>query len=158
MIPFQPFCGLYDLYPEVDVVVSSEARSYMKRTSLQQGLSALMGIYMVTSGCPVMAKLKPMVRHHLPFATIEETTYRVLSTYLLSQYFIGKRGGEPDWEMKNLLQLYDEIKQVNASVCRRLSSVKSEETAEKRSPPTGSSWTIGTSSSGIVFPPGGGSS
>ena len=33
-----------------------------------------------------MESLKPMVRFHLPFATVEETVFRSVSTYLLSQY------------------------------------------------------------------------
>ena len=64
-------------YEEVEVFITTKARTYMKRTTLQKGLSSLLGIYMVTSGCPTMEKLKPMVRYHLPFATEEETKYRV---------------------------------------------------------------------------------
>ncbi len=79
-------------YEEVEVQIETEARNYTRRTSLQSGLSSLMGIYMVTSGCPVMEKLKPMVCHHLPFATPEETLYRVTSMYLLAQFFLYKKG------------------------------------------------------------------
>ena len=111
-------------YEEVDLLIESEARGYVKHTTLQKGLSSLIGIYMVTSGCPVMEQLKPMVRHHLPFATLEETKYRVISMYLLAQYFLYKRGKEPDWELKNLAKIYDDIRIVNRSFCQRLTYTK----------------------------------
>lgn len=63
-------------YEEVDVLVEARERRYAKHISLQKGLGSLMGIYMVTCGCPIMEKLKPMVRYHLPFATVSETRYR----------------------------------------------------------------------------------
>ncbi len=66
-----------------------------------------MGIYMVTSGCPVMGKLKPMVKFHLPFASGEETSYRMVTMYLLAQFFKYKNGKEPDWDLKNLVKIYD---------------------------------------------------
>ena len=53
---------------------------------------SLIGIYMVTSGCPIMDKLRPMARFHLPFASTEETIYRAISTYLLGQYFLEQKG------------------------------------------------------------------
>jgi hypothetical protein len=110
-------------YEEVDVLITTEARTYMKQTTLQKGLSSLLGIYMVTSGCPTMQKLKPMVRYHLPFATKEETLYRVLSMYLLAQYFLSKRGRKPDWELKDLVNLYQNIKILNKSFSERLSHI-----------------------------------
>src|SRR5262245_44978920 len=57
----------YLSYETALVEVATPARTYSKETTLAEGISSLMGIYMVTSGCPVMSKLKPMVRTHLPF-------------------------------------------------------------------------------------------
>ncbi|MCH6545787.1 MAG: hypothetical protein IH796_07270 [Deltaproteobacteria bacterium] len=79
-------------YEEVDVEIITEARNYLKHSDLQTAISSLIGIFMVTSGCPVMDKLRPMVKTHLPFATPEETIYRILSMYLLAQYFVCKDG------------------------------------------------------------------
>ena len=42
---------------------------------------------MATSGCPHLDWLRPLARFHLPFATIEETLFRVLSLQLLSEFF-----------------------------------------------------------------------
>lgn len=57
-------------YNEVDLLIKTEQRGYIKHSTLQQGINSLIGIYMVTSGCPIMNKLRPMVRYHLPFATL----------------------------------------------------------------------------------------
>jgi glutaredoxin len=114
-------------YEEVDVVIETEERTYIKHTTMQKGLSSLFGIYMVTSGCPVMEKLKPMVRYHLPFATEEETKYRVLSMYLLAQYFLHKRGKHPDWELKNLIDIYEGIHIINKNISKRLSGINVED-------------------------------
>jgi hypothetical protein len=78
---------------------------------------------MVTSGCPIMDKLRPMVRTHLPFAKIEETTYRLASMYLLAQYFVQLHGGRPDWELRQLVGLCDDIGKVNQGFSRRLLSI-----------------------------------
>jgi len=111
-------------YEEVDMLIEVEERGYVKHTTLQDGISSLIGIYMVTSGCPIMERLKPMVRYHLPFSTLEETRYRVISMYLLAQYFLYKRGKKPDWELKNLVKIYDDIRIVNKNFCEKLSDIK----------------------------------
>ena len=107
----------------MEVCVETEARRYVKSTSLQEALSSLIGLHMVTSGCPVMGKLKPLVRHHLPFARAEETTYRVLSMYSLAQFFVARHGKPPDWMFKNLTAMYQAIHVVNEHFSRRLSEI-----------------------------------
>lgn len=110
-------------FQQVEVCVETEARRYVKSTSLQEALSSLIGLHMVTSGCPVMGKLKPLVRHHLPFARAEETTYRVLSMYSLAQFFVARHGKPPDWMFKNLTAMYQAIHVVNEHFSRRLSEI-----------------------------------
>ena len=105
---------------DVDVLISTEARTYMKRTSVQAGVSSLVGLYMATAGCPIMQRLRPMVYCHLPFATLEETVYRVLAMYMLAQHFVYREGGEPDWELKGLVKVYDDVRLVNEHFARRL--------------------------------------
>ncbi len=114
-------------YEEVQVVINSDIRVYMKQTSLQEGVSSLLGIYMVTSGCPIMDKLRPMVLTHLPFGTTQETTYRLLSMYLLAQFFVYKRGREPDWDFKKLKKIFEDIQVVNRYFWNRFASVKIED-------------------------------
>ncbi|MBU1085928.1 MAG: hypothetical protein KKD05_00235 [Candidatus Omnitrophica bacterium] len=100
----------------VDLKIVTSRRTYFKNDSVQAALSSLMGIYMVTSGCPVFDKLKPMVRYHLPFASHEETAYRIISMYLFAQFFRKKWGEEPDWDFKKLLELFEDIKTTNRNV------------------------------------------
>jgi hypothetical protein len=104
----------------VDTRVITREREYFKRTSLQTALSSVIGIYMVTSGCPVMNILKPMARHHLPFATLNETVYRSISSYLLQQYYKMKNGLEPDWDLKKLSKAYENIEVLNLAVVDRI--------------------------------------
>tara|TARA_B100000686_G_scaffold86198_1_gene93073 strand:- start:90 stop:251 length:162 start_codon:yes stop_codon:yes gene_type:complete len=51
-------------------VSATDERCYVEHTTMTEAVSSLLGIYMVTSGCPVMDKLRPMVRFHLPLATV----------------------------------------------------------------------------------------
>lgn len=105
---------------KAEITICSEKREFRRKASLQEGLSAMIGIYMVTSGCPVMDRLRPMVYTHLPFATVEETMYRAASMYLLAQYFLNKEGVKPDWELKGLVEIYEDVNQVNQYFRKRL--------------------------------------
>lgn len=75
---------------------------------------------MVTSGCPVLDKLRPMARFHLPFANTEETVYRALSMYALAQYFRHKKGDEADWNFEGLKKIYRDINRLNIDFAKRL--------------------------------------
>lgn len=112
---------------KAEVSIETPVRTYVKRTSLQQGITSLIGIYMVGSGCPILGKLKPMVRYHLPFATLEETQYRALSMYLLAQYLLARRGQKPDWKLHDLVQMYKDIQLVNEHLLTRLSAIDKQD-------------------------------
>lgn len=90
------------------------------KSALFPAISSLIGIYMVTSGCPVMDKLRPMARFHLPFADTEETVYRALSMYALAQHFRGKRDLEMDWDFEGLKEIYRDVNQLNIDFAKRL--------------------------------------
>lgn len=123
------FFGETSSFEKVDLTVQTDVRNYHKKTSLQSGLSSLVGVLMVTSGCPIMGKLKPLVRYHQPYASLEETEFRVFSMYLLAQFLILKKGGPPDWEMKNLSKIYEEIGIVNVNVCRKIADLESKDSS-----------------------------
>ncbi|MEI7811834.1 MAG: hypothetical protein WCJ01_05340 [Ignavibacteria bacterium] len=116
-------------YEEVRLDIQTKERAYSKTTSMQDGVSGIIGILMVTSGCPVMGKLKPMVRFHMPFSTLLETEYRVMSMYMLAQFFRQKWGRNPDWQMKNLLSIYENIRILNQNVARRIASRETKDTS-----------------------------
>jgi hypothetical protein len=107
--------------------VTTPERVFEKVTPLQQGLGSLLGIFMVTTGCPHMRTLRPMARFHLPFATVEETVYRAATTYLLAQYFRMKKNLTPDWDLKSLAREYENIQTVNMGITDRLRSISEED-------------------------------
>ncbi len=112
-------------YEGVFVVVETPERSYARPSTVQNALSSLMGIYMVVSNCPILDKLRPMVRFHLPFASATETVYRSVTMYLLAQFFKKQRGKEPDWDLVKLVEIYKEVAKVNKGMWNRLSAASS---------------------------------
>lgn len=115
-------------YDVADVRVVTEDRVYSRDgLPLQKGVSSLIGVFMVSSGCPVLDRLRPMVDTHLPFASTDETTYRVLSMYMLAQYFRMRNGQKSDWSLEGLLAQLREIQTVNTAFCDRLRAVSVED-------------------------------
>jgi hypothetical protein len=110
-----------------EIIIRSHQREYRRRAPVQYGVSSLMGLYMVTSGCPILDKLRPMVHTHLPFATIDETIYRLTGMYLLAQYFVQQRGGTPDWKLRRLVALCEAIGHVNQAFSKRLLSISPQD-------------------------------
>ena len=117
----------YYSYDTVTVEVNDGQRRYLKETSLQNGLGPLMGIIMASSGCPVMDPLRPLVRFHLPFASMEETEFRIVSMYLIAQYFRNKKGEKPDWTLDGLQEIYNKVGEVNKSFAERLRSATTKD-------------------------------
>jgi len=109
-----------DSFEQVEVTVETAQRSYEKTVALQKGISSLLGILMSTSNCPIMDNLRPMTRFHLPFATAMETFYRMISMYITAQFLRTRKGLPPDWELKNLLEIYKQVASVNKGISRRL--------------------------------------
>jgi len=107
-------------HDRVGVVVIVDERTYSKDTTIQMGLSPLLGIIMTTSGCPIMEQLKPMVRFHLPFASLEETIFRMVSMYLVAQYLRKQTGKSAEWNLDGLTRIYAQIAQVNKDFVDRL--------------------------------------
>ncbi|MGB0257420.1 MAG: DUF6901 family protein [Coraliomargarita sp.] len=109
------------------VRVETVSRSYVADVDLQSAISSLMGLLMATSGCPILKKLGAMASLHVPFCSTKETLHRSVGSYLTQQYFIQKNGGEPDWELKGLKALYEELGGLNQDFSRRIQgSVESD--------------------------------
>ena len=107
-------------FEEVDVSVTTECRTYSAHTSLQQGVSSMLGVVMATSGCPILDPMRPMARFHLPFASYDETAYRALSMYLVAQHLRAQNGEPADWALDGLVAMYEAIQLVNAAFAQRL--------------------------------------
>lgn len=112
-----------DAYEKVTVTVTDERRDYVKTTALEEALRSLLGLKMATSGCPVLAELKPMAMHHLPFANTDEFIMRSVSHYLLQQYFAKRNHEEPDWDLKGLVERNQRLQLVNQALWQRIHSV-----------------------------------
>jgi len=104
----------------VAVTVTTEERMYTKDTTIQQGLSPLIGIIMTTSGCPIMEHLKPMVRFHLPFASLDETVFRMVAMHLMVQYYRNQEGKQAEWGLDGLTRVYAQVGIVNRDFANRL--------------------------------------
>jgi hypothetical protein len=107
-------------YEAAEVTVETTQRTFFRKTTLQKGLSAIIGIYMSTSNCPVCDKLRPMTRFHLPFANAIETFFRSVSSYLTAQFLLMRQGHTPDWELTGLQEIYKEVNTVNKGMTVRL--------------------------------------
>ena len=114
-------------FEKVQLEATVNNRTIVKDTSVQQGVSGVIGIVMVTSGCPVLSKLKPMARFHMPFADLEETQVRIFSSYLLAQFLRMQKGGKPDWKMDELGQLYSRIRDINVNIANKITNLEKED-------------------------------
>lgn len=114
-------------FEEIVVEISVGTRTVRTRTAVQNALGGLTGVYMVTSGCPILDQLRPMAYSHLPFASLEETVYRALAMYSLAQMLRQRRGLTPDWEFAGLARIYEQIGIVNRSFHRRLPMIGTKE-------------------------------
>jgi len=112
-------------YEKVKVTVVTHERTYKKNTTVQDGVCSLLGILMASSGCPILGKLKPLVKSHLPFASIEETELRVFSSYLFAQYIRNKNGHTPDWKLDGLKKLYSDIQLINQNIAMKIADLES---------------------------------
>jgi len=116
-----------DSSEKVEITLKSQERTYTKTSTIQRGLSSLIGIIMASSGCSILDKLRPLVRYHLPLASLDETRFRVISMYLIAQYYRKENGLEPDWKLNDLSKLYAEIQIVNKFFCDRLIAMNMED-------------------------------
>ena len=107
---------------QVDLQVTTAERISLQKTTAQRALCSLMGLVIATSGCPHTAFFKPMARFHLPLASEEETIFRATSTYMLAQYFVNKEGGQADFNLEKLTNLYQTMQEVNLAMAKRVRS------------------------------------
>ena len=114
-------CASYD---EVDVIVVGPERHYGKKTTLQEVAGSLAGISMVTGGCPILDRMRPLVRTHLPFPSSDEHSFRMIGMYLYAQFLLHREGRAADWSLSGLLSYYGQVETVNRFLCKRLNAVR----------------------------------
>lgn len=123
MLPVVEVFKNEDAYQRVEVTVVDDRRTYQKTTALEEALRSLLGLKMANSGCPMLADLKPLAVHHLPFASSDEFIMRSVSHYLLQQYFAKRDDLQPDWELKGLVERNQRLQLVNQALWQRIHSV-----------------------------------
>ncbi|MHC4308201.1 MAG: DUF6901 family protein, partial [Planctomycetota bacterium] len=115
----QRFDGLTS-YDTIEVEVITEERRITQSTTVQKGISSIMGLIIATCGCPHTSFFKPMARFHLPLASGQETIFRATSMYLLAQYYLKKECRIADFEFEGLRRIYNNMQIVNFAVAERL--------------------------------------
>ena len=70
-----------------------------------------------------------MARHHLPFASQEETICRATSAYLLAQYLLKKEGRVSEFNFEKLNDIYKNMQIVNVEVAKRLRNAAEADSA-----------------------------
>ena len=114
-------------YDDCLVSCTTPERIYLKKTSVMEGISSILGIIMATSNCPIMDFFKPMARFHLPFFTSDETTVRVTSMFLLRQYLEYGNDSADNINLNKLEQHYNKVNKVNEGIFKRISSLGSKD-------------------------------
>ncbi|ADE54524.1 DUF6901 family protein [Coraliomargarita akajimensis] len=113
---------------EVEVEVVGQGRRTRKdHVALPSAIAALLGARFAGSDCPIMARFRPMVRHHLPFATFEEARFRMATMHALAQLIRLKDGLRADWNMESLGQMCQDVNQLNIEFSERLKKLCAEE-------------------------------
>jgi hypothetical protein len=70
-----------------------------------------------------------MARFHLPLATEEETIFRATATYMLGQYFVKNGGGEADFNLEELTNLYHTMQEINLAMAKRVRSASKSDSS-----------------------------
>ena len=124
----QQFDGLIS-YEKVHLIVKTEERQISRKTTVQHGMSSLMGLAIASSGCPHTAFFAPMAHFHMPLASVQETIFRAVSSYLLSQYFLKQEGEVVDFSLEGLTEIYRNLQIVNMITARRLRQITESDSA-----------------------------
>jgi len=98
-----------------DVRVVRSEYEVRKRTDTQTALSAMMGLILATSGCPILSRMRPLAHTHLPFASETESIYRIVALHLFA-CFLDK--ATPD--LNGLNMLLADIDTLNLAFARRI--------------------------------------
>lgn len=101
----------------IDVLVLTPQSEARKRTDMQTALSALMGLILATSACPILGRLRPLAHTHMPFATPTQLVYRIVSMHLMSCLLRGEPLG-----LDALDRFLSDIDRLNHAFFGRLNS------------------------------------
>ena len=108
-------------YEKASIRVETPERVYLKDADTQEGLLSVFGLIMPTSGCPHLSWFKPLAKFHLPFSTIDETLFRVLSMQLVAS-FLNEEKQDGQIDLLKIQEKYTQIEIVNLDFIDRIRS------------------------------------
>jgi hypothetical protein len=100
---------------KINVRVITEQYEARKHTDSQTALSALMGLILATSACPILGKMRPLAHTHMPFATPTEMVYRIASMHFFGNFLRDEPIG-----LEGLDSFFADIDKLNHAFARRL--------------------------------------
>ncbi len=107
-------------HDQINLEVITDERTVTQQTTAQKGISSLIGLLIVASGCPHTGYFKPMARFHLPLASEKETFYRATGMYLLAQYYLRREHKESELGLEGLKQIYKNLHLLNTMIAERI--------------------------------------
>lgn len=110
-------------YKAVHVQADMLERSHSRHTDLQTALHSVLGLMLATGDCPVLSRMKGPARLHMPFATVDETLFRMVGAYFIGQYLQERQGHAPDWSLRSLAEFYEDVQTVNQHLKMRLDAM-----------------------------------
>lgn len=102
------------------ITVTTDERTYSKSTDIQDGLSSVIGLLMATSACPHAKQYFPAAWFHLPFASFEETLFRIVSVWLLRQALDSEGSHECKEAINAVKRQCENMNIVNKGIFERL--------------------------------------
>jgi len=110
----QQFSALTSI-ENVDVRVVRPEFELHKHTDSQTALSALMGLILATSGCPILNRMRPLAHMHLPFPEETEVVYRIISMHVIECFL---EGTAPD--LRKLEGFFADVEKLNHAFAQRI--------------------------------------
>jgi hypothetical protein len=110
-------------FASVKVTVTTLQRVYQQTVTGSEAARAAMGLVMATSACPVLADLRVLAHFHLPFATHEESTFRMVAAYLMRQFLMQQGPANLD----GLVNQMEELRKLNTAFANRLRTACSKD-------------------------------
>jgi hypothetical protein len=127
---------LQDVISQCQKIVSYERVEFSKETKtgttttqadMQTALFSVIGEKAISSACTVLNSRQWSLDYYSIMTTPENMFFRSLSTYLVRQFLIGSRDGEPDFQLKGHIEYVEEIISVFGNLLERFRYISGED-------------------------------
>ncbi|MEI8397041.1 MAG: hypothetical protein WCF85_20135 [Rhodospirillaceae bacterium] len=110
----------------VELEVTTQERCLRAKVPAQNAISSLLGLTIATSACPHTAFLRPMARFHMPLASLDETVFRVIGTFLIGEFIRAENTGAPiNRSLECLIDIYLNLEIMNKALAARINAAGS---------------------------------